>query len=305
MSMPEKVYMNGRVVEARRANVSVYDRGLLYGDGLIETMRAYRGRVFCLDEHLERLHNGANTLGIPTAPLAGIESGIERLIKANRLGGNLDAYLRITLTRGVDKHGYRPKKDPKPTVIITARALDKKKIGSMQRGGVKATLTEGRSLAIGGLKTLNYLPNVLAASRADENNAFEALFTSSGIVTEGSSSNLFIIKNNMLKTPPLGPRKPQRQSINTARGGSKAAQNGTILPGITRQLVIKLASKLGIKVRESRVSIEELKRSDEAFITNSIIEILPLIDVDGAKISRGKRGKATESLQTEYGKEVG
>ena len=296
----EKVYINGRIVPSKLACVSVFDRGLNYADGVFETMKAKEGRVFLLKEHLKRLKRGAEILNIPSPPFGEMEKAIKKLLKINNLSGK-EANIKIIITRGEDMGGHLPQKKPKPTVIITARRLDTENIRRLQEKGVRAILLKGRfnspsifnppsvppllkggkggfheGWLMGRIKSLNYLPNVLGKMEASKKGAYEGIFVQDGKLLEGTSTNIFIVEKGVLKTPPV---------------------SSGILPGITRKTVIELAKKGNIPVKEAPVGAGELKKADEAFITNSIIEIVPLIRVDSFRIGSGKRGKITKLLQ--------
>ncbi|MBI5560728.1 MAG: aminotransferase class IV [Deltaproteobacteria bacterium] len=280
----EKVYINGRIVALKGARVSVSDRGLNYGDGLFETMKAYKGRVFLLKEHLERLGEGAGFLAIPSPDGAELEQEIERLLKINNLTRN-EAYIKILLTRGEDRGVLLPIKGIKPTVIITARRLDTATIKRMQGNGVDAFLLGERlnpplisTLLKRGIKSLNYLPNVLGKIEASRKKAYEGIFTKGRNILEGTSTNVFIVKGGVIKTPPTG------------RGTG-------ILAGVMRKAVMSIAMEKGIPLRQAEVKVSELKKSDEAFLTNSIVEVLPLVRVDSFKIGNGKAGSITMCLQ--------
>ncbi|HLE08369.1 MAG TPA: aminotransferase class IV [Thermodesulfobacteriota bacterium] len=286
----EKVYINGRIVPSKLACVSVFDRGLNYADGVFETMKAKEGRVFLLKEHLKRLKRGAEILNIPSPPFGEMEKAIKKLLKINNLSGK-KANIKIILTRGEDMGGHLPQKKPKPTVIITARRLDTESIRRMQKTGVKAVLLnsppfskaspsflkrgQGRLGGLGGIKSLDYLSNVLGKIKAQKKGAYEGIFIENGKLLEGTSTNVFIVKDGVLKTPPLK----------------------SILQGITRKAVIDIAKKSHIPAKETPVSAGELKKAAEAFITNSIIGIVPLIRVDSFRIGSGKRGNITRLLQ--------
>jgi len=271
----EKVYINGRIVPSKLACVSVFDRGLNYGDGLFETMKAKEGRVFLLKEHLQRLKRGAEILNIPSPPFGEMEKAIKKLLKINNLSGK-EANIKIILTRGEDMGGHLPQKKPKPTLIITVKPLETERIKRMRERGVKAVLLKDFTyFPPEGIKSLNYLMNVLGKMEASKKGAYEGIFVKGGKILEGTSTNIFIVKGGVLKTPPLK----------------------SILPGITRKIVIELVKTINIPAKETPVSSSELKRSDEAFITNSIIGIVPLTRVDSFRIGSGKRGKITKLLQ--------
>lgn len=279
--METKIYINGKILPEGKAVVSVFDRGLNYGDGLFETIKAYNGKPAFLNDHLRRLKSGVALIGIRASLLKQFERDIklkiiERLLKANGLEKG-SAYIKIIITRGVDKGGHAPVKGIKPTVIISVKQLSAKKILLMQKKGIKAVLIKGVLPAMPELKTMNYLPNVIAKMEAVKRGAFEGIFVNKrGFITEGSSTNIFIFSKGVLKTP---------QARETA------------LPGVTRKIIIELAIKAGLKVRQCNISERSLFECGEAFLTNSISEVLPLINVGSKMLGTGKPGAITRLMQ--------
>jgi D-amino acid aminotransferase len=276
----KKVYVNGRFVNRQRAAVSVFDRGLNYGDGLFETMKAYDGKVFLIKQHLKRLKQGASALRIPVAPLRHIEGRAHRLLELNGLTRG-EAYLKIILTRGVEPGRHAPSKALSPTLVMTARRLDENAIRPYREKGIRAVLLNavGPAAGLGNLKTLNYLPNVMGKMGALRRGAIEGIFTAGDQrLLEGTSSNIFFVMKEIIKTPPLE----------------------GILPGITRNFTIKLAKKADIRVVEGAVYVKDIKKSDEAFVTNSILEVVPLVKVDSVTIGCGSPGSMTRLLQKSY-----
>lgn len=271
--MKTKIYLNGSIVPEGKACVSVFDRGLNYGDGLFETVKAHDGKPAFLKEHLKRLKAGVRFLKIPIKALeADIKDGIiERLLKANNLSKG-SACVKIIVTRGVDRSGHAPSRDTMPTLIIVTKPLDEAYIHQLQTNGVKAVLIKGYAPALGGFKTLNYLPCVLAKAEAKRRGAFEGIFVGEDdTIKEGSSTNIFIVSKGILKTPPA----------NAASG---------ILPGVTRQAVIRTALKLGLTVKETPITTKDLFNCDKAFLTNSILGMVPLVSVNSRRIGGGKAG---------------
>lgn len=275
------VFLNGKFIPASKANISVFDRGLLYGDGLFETMRAYNGKVFALGEHLKRMAHGAKVLKIPFMNNTNKwHQIINKLLKLNNLQ-NHDSYIRTTLTRGIDFGGLLPKDNIKPTIIVAAKpisAIVKKR----QRTGIRAitiNFSKVSSQALS-IKSLNFIDNVIGIMMAKDMGAGEAIFTSpSKEILEGTISNIFIVKGNHIKTPLI---------------------KSGILPGITRQFVINLAKKMGLKISEVSIKRKDILNSDEAFITNSIMEITPLILIDKKIIGKGMPGKITRNIHKAY-----
>ncbi len=277
----ERVYVNESFVTASRASLSIFERGLNYGDGLFETMKAKDGRVLFLKDHLQRMKEGAAALGISTSMLKikDVEGKIKRLLRANGLLHG-DAYVRMTLTRGVQRSGVIPKRNTRPNLIIITAPLDAADIKGKQKRGVRAVILKTPPPAIPGIKTLCHLSSVLGRREAKRKGAFEGLFLNSrGRLTEGTATNLFIVDKGVLKTPP---------------------PSEGLLPGITRKKVLEAALRGGIRTAEAPLRKEDLEKAGEAFITNSILEIVPLLSVDGRTISDGTPGKITRRVQGLY-----
>jgi branched-chain amino acid aminotransferase len=282
--MKPKIYINGKILPEGKAVVSVFDRGLNYGDGLFETIKSYNGKPAFLNGHLRRLKSGAALIGISPSLLKPFERDIklgilEKLLEANGLEKG-EAYIKIIITRGVDKGGHAPVKGINPTVIIIAKELDCGKIARLQKKGVKAVLVKGVLSAMPELKTLNYLPNVIAKIEAVKRGAFEGLFVNKrGFITEGSSTNIFIFSKGVLITPLV---------------------RETALPGVTRKTIIELAIKAGLKVRQCHITERSLFECGEAFLTNSISEVLPLVKVGSKTLATGKPGAVTRLMQKRF-----
>lgn len=276
------VYLNGRYVQAERAKVSAFDRGFSYGDGLFETIRAYAGWVFGLERHLGRLKKGADQIAIPFESDAGAWRRVmSELLRRNRLQ-TVDASLRLTVTRGPDVLGslLPPDAPPSPTLLLVARPLDAG-IAERQQVGIGAmTVHWGDPFNPLQIKSLDYLYNMLATAQAKCEGALEALFVGTdSCVIEGATSNVFSVSQGMLTTPP---------------------ESSGLLPGITREVVIELAKREGLTVHEAPVPLDELLSADEAFLTGSLKEIMPLIAVDGSTIGTGSPGPVTQHLQKCY-----
>jgi D-amino acid aminotransferase len=271
------VFLNGNYLPAQKAVVSVYDRGLLYGDGLFETMRAYKGKVFALPEHLRRLRRSADVLGIPL-PEEDWSAVITELLRRNQLTG-VDAWVRLTVTRGSQAPKVLPTETLQPTYFVLVRAVDPE-LADKQRDGVAVKLLPySRFGFVPELKSLNYLPAVIGKVLAAQHGADEGIFVRSGrYVTEGTTSSLFVVRRNALWTTPVG----------------------GILPGITRGIVINLASKAKLKVVEKQITSTDLLRSPEAFLTSSLVEILPVVQVDKTRLGDAAPGPVTRQLQELY-----
>lgn len=283
--MEEIVYLNGSLVPRSQARVSAFDHGFLYGYALFETMRAYHGKIFLLERHLKRLKDSAEIIGLSQS-LEEIDLGKACLetLRANNLK---DARLRLTVSRGEVDTFPGTGINITPTVLVTARSYTALPVEIYNRGyraGV-SSLCRCRQSVISRIKSANYLVSVLAKMEAEAAGLDEALLLNeSGFIAEGSVSNVFFINSSGLITPPL--------------------ESG-ILPGITREVVIELAGSLGTGVTEGDVRSADLKKFDEAFLTNSIMGIMPLVAVrnDTGKmvnIGSGKPGKVTNRLMAAY-----
>jgi len=272
------VYLNGSFVPRDKATISVLDYGFLFGYGLFETMRAYQGRVFLLESHLNRLASAAAKLGISVSTPE-LAKAILAVIKTNQFES---ARVRLTVSKGEGSLSPNPESCKKATVLVMAEPY-KPYSARIYRNGLRAITASYRRNShspLSGLKTANYLENILARQEAKKAGADEALLLNEkGMLAEASMSNLFLVKDGVLMTP------------DPASG---------ILPGITRGVVLELAAKLSIKAVETEIPPETLFKADEVFLTNSLIEIMPLVEVDGKLISDGQRGQVTARLQKAY-----
>ena len=274
------IFLNGKFLPDDRAMVSIFDRGFMYGDGLFETMRSYEGTIFALDLHLERLVGSAKIIGISLRQSKKYLSNIvHNTLKINGLtSGN--AYVKLIITRGLDCGGrIIPPKSLKPTIAIIARPLDVKKIKHYQHKGMGAVFISNKIRPIPQVKSLNLLANITGLIEANQTRMQEGIFTRGNKILEGAITNIFISDGKSLKTPPI--------------------KDG-ILAGVTRRLVIELAKKQGIKIVEISLTMEDLKNSAEAFLTNSIMEIVPLVRIEKKLIDRGLPGILTRRLQQAY-----
>ena len=280
-----KIYINGKFVPEEKAMVSILDRGFLYGDGAFETMRAYNGKVFKIEEHIKRLSATLHALNIkPPAEIFKTSQLLNFILKENRLK---DAYLRLGVTRGKGKGGFEITKEMKPTIYIIARPF-KPSPESFYQKGVKASIVSIRKTPSSSLnsklKTHNFLPNILAKIEAKKKGAFEGIMLDQKeYICEGAVSNIFFVKSGILFTP---------------------SSQCDILEGITRQTVIELAKELKIPVKEGKFKVLSLYNSDECFLTNSLVEILPVKKIDSFFIGNGKPGEITKKLIQAYRKLV-
>ncbi|MBP8638730.1 MAG: branched-chain-amino-acid transaminase [Dictyoglomi bacterium] len=276
------VYVNGEFVSTEEAKVSVYDRGLLYGDGVFEGIRAYNGRVFKLDEHIDRLYESAHSILIDI-PLTK-EEFKERLAETIRRNQLRDSYIRPIVTRGIKGLGIDPWDAMSPTVIIIADKINLYS-SKMYEEGISAvcasTIRNNPNACNPQIKSLNYLNSALAKFEAYLAGADEALFLNpQGYVVEAAVDNLFIYtKEGVLITPP------------TYLGA---------LRGITRDAVIAIARDKGIPVKEEPFTRHSLYNAVESFLTGTAAEIIPLVKVDGRVIGDGRPGKVTRDIMAAY-----
>ncbi|MCR4321949.1 MAG: branched-chain-amino-acid transaminase [Candidatus Brocadiaceae bacterium] len=276
-----KIYINGQIVPQEDAKISVFDHGLLYGDGVFEGIRAYNGKIFTLDEHLDRLYDSATaiSLKIPITK-AEMADAIKQTMKANNL---TDSYIRLVVTRGVGKLGLDPNKCATPQIIIITDTIELYSKALYEKGLDIVTVTTIRnhfSALDPKIKSLNYLNNILAKIESIQAGAGEALMLNKdGYVAECAGDNMFIFKNNILRTPP---------------------SSAGILVGITRNVVMKLATEMGVQVREELMTRYDLYIADECFLTGTAAEIIPVVKIDGRTIGTGKPGKLTLDLLKRY-----
>lgn len=274
------VYIDGEFVPESEAKISVLDHGFLYGDGVFEGIRAYKGVVFKLREHIDRLYDSAKFLKIEI-PMSK-EDLIEAILETIRKNGLKDCYIRVVVTRGIGDLGLDPRKCGKPSIIIIAKPmgplLGKKTvsliISSIRRDGVDATNHQAKSL--------NYLNSILAKLEAINAGADDAIMLDNrGFVSEATGENVFIVKNGKIMTPP---------------------PSSGVLLGITRNCIIELAKRLGYEVAERELTPFELLTADEIFLTGTAAEIVPVESINGRKIGMRVPGPITERLIEEFEK---
>ncbi len=276
-----EIYLNGDFVPESEAKVSVYDHGLLYGDGVFEGIRAYSKRIFKLKEHVDRLYESANAISL-NIPMSKDEF-LKKIVETCRRNNVVNGYIRVVVSRGVGDLGLSPYKCKKPTIVIIAKSI---KLYSNE-GGLKLITTSVRrnppQCLSPNIKSLNYLNNILGKIEAHQRNADEALFLDiDGYVSEGSADNIFYVKDNLITTPPTA----------------------TNLKGITRATVLEIAKKLGYDVSISNFILSDIHNADEVFLTGTAAEVEPVIEIDSRKISDGKIGKITMQIKEEYKKLV-
>lgn len=275
----KKIYIDGVFYPEAEAKVSVFDHGLLYGDGIFEGIRFYNGRVFRLEEHIDRLYDSARAIAM-TIPLSKAEM-IEAHLESCRQNGLRDGYIRTVVTRGVGDLGLNPANCPKPTVIIIASGI-KLYPAELYQKGLTVVTCATRRVAPGAfspaVKSLNYLNNILAKIEAA--GAGEGLMLNEqGYVAEATGDNVFILKKGALLTPPV------------SAGG---------LGGITRAVVLELAKELGIPASEAQLTRYDLYTADEFFLTGTAAEIIPVVELDTRPIGDGKPGPLTAKFIARY-----
>jgi len=272
-----KVFLNDGLVESSKAKVSVTDAGLLYGMGLFETMRACNGVVFALDAHLDRLFGSAKKLSIGnTYTREFITEAINKTLEANKLK---DARLRLTITGG---SASTDQDEPKPTLLITATEF-KPYPPEYYKKGVMVVLCpykQNASDPVYGNKTTSYMSRMLGLKFAHQNKAAEALwFTTDNRLAEGCISNVFLVKDSAIFTTPM---------------------NTPVLPGIARKTVIELAKQNAMRCSEKNLTINDLLDADEVFLTNVIMQVMPVVKVEKHDISDGKVGPVAKELRKRF-----
>jgi branched-chain amino acid aminotransferase len=276
-----KVSIDGRVVDSGEARVSVFDRGFLYGDSVFEVFRTYGGVPFGQREHLERLQRSAKRLMIPMpVSTEALASEVSATLEA---AGEGEWYVRVVVTRGTGPLTYDPTTATEPLRVIIVAPVSVPPADHYERGIAVSTLYASRPTddeRASGAKASNYLANLLAVHEAKQKGAQEALVLGRrGQILEGASSNLFIVKDGKVRTP-----EPQPG----------------VLVGITRATVLDAAAAQGIEVEEDEVSPQDLYQADEAFITSSIREVMPVVLADGQPIGSGEPGPVTKRLHEGY-----
>ncbi len=276
-----KVYISGKLYDKDDAKVSVYDHGLLYGDGVFEGIRSYGGRVFRLDQHLDRLYESARAirLEIPMTKEAMAAAVIDTL----KVNGITDGYIRLVITRGAGYLGLDPRKTSNPQVIIITDRIELYSPELYEKGLAIVTASTVRTNANAlspRIKSLNYLNNILAKIEGVDAGAPEALMLNSkGEVAECTGDNIFIVRQGTVLTPP---------------------NDAGILEGITRGAVMELAAQAGHAVREAVLTRHDVYTADECFLTGTAAEVVPVVKCDGRVIGTGHPGPITRDLRTRF-----
>ena len=278
-----KIYLDGKYVTSEEAKVSVFDHGLLYGDGVFEGIRVYNGRIFRLDQHLDRLFNSAKAIMLQI-PLTR-EHLVEACCETCRQNKLKDGYIRLVVTRGVGYLGLNPFRCKNPTVFIIADRIELYPEEVYRKGLKLITASTQRTNPAAmspSIKSLNYLNNILAKIEAVNAGTFEAIMLNAqGHVAECTGDNIFIVRGGKLETPPV---------------------SAGALIGITRQVVIELAAKRKIAVGEPNLTRYDLSTADEVFLTGTAAEIVPVSSIDGRIIGSGRPGRLTLKLTEDFRK---
>jgi len=273
-----KIYIDGKFYTEKTAKISVFDHGLLYGDGVFEGIRAYHHRIFKLEEHINRLFDSAKAILI-AIPMS--KSGLIRAVSHTCwINSMRDGYIRLVVTRGVGNLGLNPLSCKRPTVFIIAGKIKLYPPVLYQRGLSMITVPTMRMPPAAlnpAIKSLNYLNNVLAKIEANQGGVLEALMLNSqGFISECTGDNIFLVRGGQIFTPPI---------------------TAGALCGITRQVVIQLACEhLGVEVQEKNMTRYDVFTGDECFLTGTAAEIIPAIKLDGRLIGNGKPGEITRRL---------
>jgi branched-chain amino acid aminotransferase len=283
--MSPPIYINGKYFSKEDAKISVYDHGLLYGDGVFEGMRTYSNKVFRLVEHIDRLYESARAI-LLTIPMPKQEM-IDAVKKTVELSGLSDSYIRLVVTRGSGSLGLDPNRtsDPQVIIIVDLIALYDRKYYDEGLKIITASTIRNHPAALSPrIKSLNYLNNIMAKLEGLQAGCMEAIMLNhKGEVAECTGDNIFIVKKGQLLTP--------------------SADSG-ILEGITRNAIIELANTLKIPARETTLTRHDLLVADECFLTGSAAEVIPVVSIDSRPIGDGKVGPTTKQLMIEFKKLV-
>ena len=271
-----KVYVNGKFFEEDEAKVSVFDYGFLYGYGLFESMRAYNGKVFRLDRHVNRLLDSAKGIGMRLSVDGnGVKDAVKKTLEENGLS---DAYVRVTLSYGRGKPRLIFSEGAENSLVVFAR--DFSPDASVYEKGIRIAISEAvrPHPQFSELKSLNFMPYLMAKLEAEKRGVDDVIMTNTdGTLAEASTSNLFFVSKGGLVTPDSG-----------------------ILPGMTREAVVEIAGREGIPLEERRVLPNEIKFFEECFLTNSVMELVPVVEIDGNSLGNGAPGEFTRKVHHLY-----
>ncbi|MBS4173868.1 D-amino-acid transaminase [Bacillus sp. FJAT-49736] len=275
-----KIIFNGEIVDRTTAAIDIEDRGYQFGDGIYEVIRVYNGKLFTKNEHIQRLYESAEKIGLKIKDdKDAFGSKLEELVKVNSLDTGI---IYLQFTRGVypRQHGF-PEKEVEP--VFVAYTKEMKRAENLMKSGVNGLLVEDIRWLRCDIKSLNLLGNILAKQKAAEADCYEAIQHRGDKITEGSSSNVFMVKDGILKTHPV---------------------TNLILNGITRQVILKICKENEFPVKEVEFSVSELTEADEVFISSTTSEIMPIVGLNSIAIGNGKPGEITKKLQQIFEDEI-
>ncbi|HTL62818.1 MAG TPA: D-amino-acid transaminase [Nitrospira sp.] len=278
--MPETAFVSGRFLPLADAKVPIEDRGFQFGDGVYEVIRTYGGRPFKLEAHFARLNRSAKALDL-RQPYS-LEQWDGYISEGLRLAGFRESKIYLQITRGVAPRDHAFPPDLQPTVVMTIRELHALPT-AVQAAGVDAMTVQDLRWGRCDIKSLNLLPNVLARQQAKQAGVFEAILVKNGEVTEGSVSNVMVVEGRTLITAPEGP---------------------LILSGVTREVVLALARREGLGLKECCPSREQLYAATEVFLTGTTVELLSVVRIDGKVIGTGQPGPVTRSLAKRFAEQT-
>ncbi len=294
----EIIYINGRLLTRSEARLSPFDHGFLYGYGLFETMRSYGGCIFRLDRHLARLRSSLRSLCLPDDIITALdlatkkqslEAACHSTLEANKLK---DARIRLTVTAGEGEMTPDPDTCREPTVLVTARHLVPQPAASYESGytAMLSSLRRNSQSPLSRIKSTCYVENILARMEAKDAECDEAiLLNERGDIAEGAMTNVFMVRES-----------PSLEASDRVTVLITASIDSGVLPGITREAVLEIARALHIEIQERQVELTELVGAEEAFLTNSILELMPLTRFEGKPVATGKPGPVTEALHAAY-----
>jgi branched-chain amino acid aminotransferase len=279
--MTPKVYINGKLYDKADAKISVYDHGLLYGDGVFEGIRVYHGKVFRLRQHIERLYDSARAIHLEI-PI-GREQMTEAVLDTVKANAKKDGYIRLVVTRGAGSLGLDPRKTTDPQVIIIVDDITMYPPELYENGMeivTAATIRNHPNAVNPRIKSLNYLNNILAKIEGIRAGCLEALMLNhKGEVAECTGDNVFVVNHGTLKTPPI---------------------DAGILEGVTRNAVLELARAAHIPVEETTLTRHDIYTAEELFLTGTAAEVIPIVKCDGRSIGLGKPGPITKQLRERF-----
>jgi D-alanine transaminase len=279
--MTDRVFLNGKVTPRSRATVSIDDRGFLLGDAVYEVIRVIGGRLVEAERHLQRLARSLREVSLP-APDLDLLAVATQLLKENGLEqGEALLYLQVSRGAAQRQHAFPPAAVA-PTVLMTVAPFMPRR--ELTERGVTAITQPDLRWSRCDIKSVNLLPNVLAAQKASEAGAFEAILVRDALVTEATRSNVFVVVGGILRTHPTGP---------------------FILPGVTREVVLQLAHQAGVAIREDAVRAAELADAEEVFVTGTTSDVMPVVAIDGRPIAGGNPGPITRRLGSLLARRVG